>query len=385
MTGRRTVALLGRLAALAVLAGCWLAVFAAPAVADNCDVRINPSDCQNTAWTVGSVAAVAAAATAVAVAVSSTSGGAEGGEAEGAAAAGGEPEPPPGPPTEILSGPHALEVLQEMGLVVAKPQPDGTVKYFPTSRFEELNSGNAVSYEETGKVIDPTTGKVVQVQEQTITRVGGLAWNPGPDGSIGDPVLVVEHTPPGGWQQVNELAPGVRAQGDPQFVQDATNAYNQLTTTAAGQQIINDISATGQPVRIRHETDPTAGNSYGATRRADRFQNNDGTTGLGTGGNVWFDPSRVRTGDGSQPWHTRPPAVGLGHELAHARDAAQGNQATGTMNDPMAPAHPANPDNWVINNREAQATSIGPYAGNPSDENAIRSQLGQPNRGSYVR
>jgi hypothetical protein len=198
-------------------------------------------------------------------------------------------------------------------------------------------------------------------------------------------VIVVEHTEPGPWQQVNELAPGIRAQGDPQFVQDATDAFNELQGTEAGRTITNQIGASGQSVKIRHEPDPKEGNSYGASRRADRFQNADGTQGRGTGGNVWFDPARQRSGDGTQPWHTRPPSIGLGHELAHARDAAQGNQVPGVMWDPAKPAHPEEPSDWVINRREAQATSIGPFTGNPSDENAIRQQLHQPHRGSYVQ
>ena len=271
-----------------------------------------------------------------------------------------------------------------MGLVVARPQPDGTIRYFPTPGFEELNSGGQTTFHETGWATDPTTGRLVQVQEETITRVGGLAWTPGPDGSVGNPVIVVEHTPPGPWQQVNQLAPGVRAQGDPPFVQAATDAYNQVAATPAGQQMIREIGATGQEVRIRHETDPTAGNSYGASIKPNRFQNADGTSGLGSGGNVWFDPNRLQTGDGSQPWHQRPPAVGLGHELSHARDAAQGNQARGTTTDPMMPAHPRNPANWTTNMRELQATSIGPFAANPSDENTIRAQMHLPHRGSYL-
>jgi hypothetical protein len=183
---------------------------------------------------------------------------------------------------------------------------------------------------------------------------------------------------------VNELAPGVRAQGDPGFVQSATNAYNTIVSTPAGQQIMNEIGASGQTVRIRPEPDPNEGNSYGASRPSDRFQNGDGTRGRGTGGNVYFNPNRLQTGDGSQPWHQRPPAVGLAHDLAHARDAAQGNQATGQTTDPMMPAGSRNPAAWTTNIRELQATSIGPFAGNPSDENAVRQQLHLPNRGSYV-
>jgi hypothetical protein len=74
----------------------------------------------------------------------------------------------------------------------------------------------------------------------------------------------------------------------------------------------------------------------------------------------------------------------LGHELAHARDAAQGNQARGRQPDPAMPAGEPNPHSWDVNTRELQATSIGPYSGNPSDENAMRNELGLVRRGSYA-
>lgn len=67
-----------------VLAGvALLVVFADPALADNCDLRINPEDCQNTAWTIGAVAAIAAAITAILVALSGLGGASQGGPAEG--------------------------------------------------------------------------------------------------------------------------------------------------------------------------------------------------------------------------------------------------------------------------------------------------------------
>jgi hypothetical protein len=386
MTGRRVIRFVAKSMTLCGLVACWVVALAPPAAADNCDLQLNPADCQNTAWTIGTVAAVAAAATAAAVAIGSAGGGAAAGaEAEGEGeAAGGEPAAPPGPATEILDGPRALEVLQQMGLVRAERQPDGSVKYFPTGGFEDLNSGGRTSFLEVGSETDPATGRMTGVQEATITRVGGVCWNTGPDGSIEGPVIIVERTPPGGWQTVNEIAPGIRAQGDPEFVQTATDACNTIMSTPAGQQIVDEIGATGQQVRIRQEHDPTAGNSYGASRPFDRFQNDDGTQGIGTGGNVYFDPNRVQSGDGTQPWHTRPPAVGLGHELAHARDAARGNQAVGTTTDPGMPPGDPDPAAWEVNQRELQATSIGPYAGDPADENALRQQLGQPPRGSYV-
>ncbi|MEX0985188.1 MAG: papain-like cysteine protease family protein [Actinomycetota bacterium] len=52
-----------------------LVLLLAPAAfADNCDLRINPEDCQNTAWTVGAVAATAAAITGILTALSGLGG-----------------------------------------------------------------------------------------------------------------------------------------------------------------------------------------------------------------------------------------------------------------------------------------------------------------------
>jgi hypothetical protein len=53
-----------------ITSSAFLALLAGPARADNCDLRINPGDCQNTAWTVGAVAATAAAITAILTALS---------------------------------------------------------------------------------------------------------------------------------------------------------------------------------------------------------------------------------------------------------------------------------------------------------------------------
>lgn len=75
--------------AFAVAFACLalVTVLAAPALADNCDLRINPEDCQNTAWTIGAVAALAAAITAILVALSGLGGTSVAGGAGGGAGA----------------------------------------------------------------------------------------------------------------------------------------------------------------------------------------------------------------------------------------------------------------------------------------------------------
>lgn len=84
-----------------IFSSAFLVLLAGPARADNCDLRINPEDCQNTAWTVGTVAATAAAITAILTALSGL-GGTGGGAGVGVAgrtvqqvAAGGPPRDPP--------------------------------------------------------------------------------------------------------------------------------------------------------------------------------------------------------------------------------------------------------------------------------------------------
>ncbi|MFC0111108.1 hypothetical protein [Kibdelosporangium aridum] len=57
------------LLAVVALAASALLAFSPSAAADNCDIFINPEDCQNTGWTVGVVATLASG---VAVAIAAT-------------------------------------------------------------------------------------------------------------------------------------------------------------------------------------------------------------------------------------------------------------------------------------------------------------------------
>ncbi|HEX9694864.1 MAG TPA: hypothetical protein VGB64_00960 [Actinomycetota bacterium] len=63
-----------RIAALTIMTGGFLLLLAGAALADNCDLRINPGDCQNTAWTVGTIATVAAAGAGAAAAAGALNG-----------------------------------------------------------------------------------------------------------------------------------------------------------------------------------------------------------------------------------------------------------------------------------------------------------------------
>ena len=60
-----------RVAGVLLLGAGSVLLLAPGAAADNCDLRINPEDCQNTAWTIGTAGAIAATAAVAAVVVAS--------------------------------------------------------------------------------------------------------------------------------------------------------------------------------------------------------------------------------------------------------------------------------------------------------------------------
>jgi hypothetical protein len=426
---RHAIALIGCIP----LAFAILVLLAGPASADNCDLQINPEDCQNTAWTVGvvavttatvTVAVTAATAGSTTTAPGTTGAGADqfagpgGGAAPGAAGQGvgpggagagpgiagaapagagagtgaGPAAGPPGPvgplTQDVFSGQKAIDILTQSGLVTQHVQPDGTSVYrpvmgtdpvsgLPVPRLGLLNGAN-VSVP-LGQIVNPVTGDSSHVQTTTM-RVDGIGFNVLPDGTI-DPniAIVATHGGPGPWQNLTQYQPGISINGPPEFVDTTIGSLNTLGTTDAGRHIMQGIASSRQQVTIVQG----GADQFRSTTPADRFRNLDGTPGRGTGGTLTSTGAPVVVGDGSD-WRSVSPPVLMGHELAHARDAATGTQARGTSPDPTAPPAPANPAAWRVRNNELQATSIGPFAGNPSDENAIRAQLNQQPRTSYL-
>lgn len=92
-----------------------------------------------------------------------------------------------------------------------------------------------------------------------------------------------------------------------------------------------------------------------------------------TGGNAYspstneisYNPSSTTIGSGTKPWETRPPEVGLGHELVHAR-----HDDEGTLGKTRA-------------DEENATTGVGPHSKDPYTDNAIRHDYGIPRRPHY--
>ncbi len=284
----------------------------------------------------------------------------------------------------IYSGNAAINILEQAGLVRTVRGPDGTTTIRPTDNMEGLQSGSATV--RVSEATDPA-GRVVEVQDALIRSVSGVALTTDANGNITSATVVANQTPPGNsrgqpgqWDNVDTPRPGMQVQGDPAFVNQVRNDLNTLANGRTGQNLLNQLQASGQQTFIR-QVNPGEGNSASYHRPADGRPRPDGTNGPGTAVTVGYDNTRNQIYDGSQPWHNRPPAVGLGHELIHVLHGQTGTRTPGRMQDPGNPGTPAAPN--MIPGEDAATVGLGPFAGNAITENNIRAEQGLPPRPQY--
>ena len=141
------------------------------------------------------------------------------------------------------------------------------------------------------------------------------------------------------------------------------DALDEIKSTPTGAAMLKSIEDSGKPVTIKATS---GGNGARPLDGANAKRKTDGTPGSGSGTVVSFNPDRKQIGDGSEPWMTRPPAVGLAHELVHADHSANGT------ND-FTPAG------------EDMAVGLPPHDTQPFTENKIRDEWKpkQPKRPRY--
>jgi len=192
-------------------------------------------------------------------------------------------------------------------------------------------------------------------------------------GMVGIPVITL----PGGlgpiWVEtlpdgttVTHVGDNIKIAGDPAFQQTVVNDLATLYGTPSGRALIDSLNRGPHGMTIVKTDD---GNECGYDSPEARFAGPDGTPGAGSASTVYYNPNRTQIGDGSEPWMTRPPAVGLGHEMVHADDASKGQQVRG--------------ETGGTRNRELQAVGLPPYARKEPSENSLRRDLGLPPRPTY--
>lgn len=178
---------------------------------------------------------------------------------------------------------------------------------------------------------------------------------------------------PDGTLQVGK---NIKIAGDETYQRKVLANLSEISRTPTGMGLLNSIDAGSKSVTIAPISPGNSGNSTSYANNADRFYKPDGTPGPGSNSTIEFDPDRQTIS--SDPWGTRPPAIGLGHEMGHADQASRGITTAGQSNNDSLP-DPTDPSKFTqTNTRELEVTGVPPHTTYPYNENKIRSEWNPP-------
>ncbi len=140
-----------------------------------------------------------------------------------------------------------------------------------------------------------------------------------------------------------------------------------LQSQSIGGELIAELEASGYTVTI---AETSGGNSAGYNPDSDSWEQADGTPGAGANVNINYNPVEWNPYGGTEDWQTRPPAIGLAHEMVHAWTGVYGTRALGNDAD-------------GTRRRELQATGLGEFSDAQFSENRFRAAFGLPQRPEY--
>jgi uncharacterized Zn-binding protein involved in type VI secretion len=166
----------------------------------------------------------------------------------------------------------------------------------------------------------------------------------------------------------------LKVKGPSDFQNKTIRDLYLLSTTKSGQDMFNQIDASGKNLTIEPCPDPH--NSF-----ASAANDTDAKNGTGSDATVQYHPEVAIYGfDAAGNQITMPPQVVLGHELSHALHDMTGTAQTESNADPDPNAPKSQPN---IEKEEAQAIGTGSWDGTSPTENSIRSDLGLPRRDNH--
>lgn len=179
--------------------------------------------------------------------------------------------------------------------------------------------------------------------------------------AIGNPTVLVGGVPSSCSQAISISASSisfgnVTIEGDPddpEFMARVLADLVMIDNTRSGRLMLQSLSDGGGATIIS----TTSGNSHRS-------------------GVVSYNPYTEHIG-GTEAWSTRPPAIGLAHELIHADHTVNGNRGSGTAPNDSKP----NPTGGPIPHtrvEELNTTGIPPHDTQPYSENSIRSEWHEP-------
>jgi type VI secretion system secreted protein VgrG len=163
----------------------------------------------------------------------------------------------------------------------------------------------------------------------------------------------------------------IKIEGDEAFQKQVQADLDSIAKTPSGKKLLDDLDKSGKTVTIK-KTDK--GNS--CARTADGLVRPDGTNGPGCDSTVNYNPDNKSLGPAD--WQTRPPAVGLAHELIHAQHNSEGSNDPSLVDNDSKP-DPKNPAATAqIKREEVRTAGIPPHDKGPYTENKIRAEWDPP-------
>lgn len=258
----------------------------------------------------------------------------------------GGPIIPPGEPTVLIS---MLPAARVTDMLTCVGPPDTIIMGSPTVLIGGLLAA---------RLGDPTAHGGVIILGCPTVEIGEA-------GTPGGPTVVT----PGGPMQFGAIS----IVGSPAFQSQVLADLAAIQSTPTGGKLLKAINSSGKTVTIQ---ETSGGNSCGYANAAARFYDASGKPGAGTNVTVSFNAKRKMIG--TQLWETRPPAIGLAHELCHAEQAAHGTMSTGDVANDSKP-DPSNPGAFAQERkREVEAVGISPNDTRDFTENKIRSEWKPP-------
>lgn len=171
---------------------------------------------------------------------------------------------------------------------------------------------------------------------------------------------------------------GIALEGSDAFKEKTQAALKEIAATPSGAAMLAALKDSGKTVTIKETGDGNGCNGF-----TDDAMTKDGKPGAGSNSTVLFNPERKSIG--SEPWETRPPAVGLGHELVHATHAAKGEVDLKKVDNDSKP-DPSDPKKTAQElAEEVRTAGVPPYDKEPYSENKLRDEWTpkQPARAWY--
>jgi len=176
-------------------------------------------------------------------------------------------------------------------------------------------------------------------------------------------------------------------QGTPAFQAQALADLIALAGMRSGRALLDSIESSNHTVTI---TDCAAGDDSASD--GPNWADPNLTDGTGTDAFVQYNTRRTPMYNNGSDWDNPPTVVTLGHELSHASHITNGNLPGDPTSGPSVPSDPVSglPMNRALEERRtvgagANATyNLPDYSGQPFSENAIRQDLGEPLRTSYL-